>query len=1146
MDENRLVIRKNPQLPLAEDYDTLRQWGLQHIEELGSANWTDYNAHDPGITILEALCFALSEVGYRSGFDIADILTEEKGFIGLKQALFTARRILSNSPLTVNDFRKVLVDIPNIRNGWLVCKQCACEVMLYAECKESALFFAPLWRLKPPLPRKLGGTPHEHPVFPRGLYDVLVELEEDPELGDLNDRKITHIVNYELPEEGRIVPLTIEVRFPEWEPDQPELFALFTQQGTVIDRVQLDRFSRDRVLNEPVDSASFVQGWRNPFFADYKITFNSDKTLLLKAAIIRLFSPKESLKRAIDIGQLQAQVLSAIDSGSIIGKYQRKLQTIRQATQEASFALHQYRNLGEDFCRIECVHTEDIGVCMDVEVGAEADIEWVLANIYNEIELWFNPLIQFYTLNELEIKKDATVEENTNRLTTDAIFEGPALANGFIKTEEIEASQLRSVFHVSDLLNRLMDIDSIHAVKDLQLARYDRNGYPISPPERWSLTVSPDSIPRLYIEVSRILFYKNGLPFMPRLDEVRAILVQLRGGRERPKIPEAEKDYPVPTGKRYELAEYTPIQHTLPRTYGIGPEGLSDTASAERKGQAKQLKGYMMVYEQLTANLLEQLAHTNQLFSTDEGLKNTYFTHVFGAIEPLNSQATEQNLTALIEPDEVFYDRRNRFLDHMLARFGEQFRDYALALYSNTDRVALAPDKLIRDKSQFLCDYPRISTNRARAFNYRDAKRLNDPRNRVGLAERISRLLGIETFRRYFNVTVEVTQQQFSAHFELREKDSDQILLKNYAPIEEATEDKAWELIGDVIANSIELTRYSIDASGASVLTNEQGEPIARLEPTISSDQVRDFATKILEKERLYIVENLLLRPKFPGDAVMPVCLEADCSFCGEEDPYSFLITYVIQGDLAPFSLDIDLRRFADTTIRKETPAHLLPKICWVSDAKCREEYTPAELTELESACICLPDDAHCRQFSRFEKAWVDWLTANAPFDWQKETRLLHKRVESLVLKYETRRPKENRLAMTCHCSDLLIGYFGNRFRNWIDDLVSKGTDPSDETVTSQLEAIWTVFMNDITLIYRYDLAFCLPGLQHAKTFWAQLKALLLSQYGKWMLVSYRLNALIRLYSDLSSIYPTATLHDCDDGSDDNPVRLNTTILGSL
>ncbi len=1155
MNENDVVIQKNPQLPLAEDYYLLREQGLAHIEELGSAQWTDYNAHDPGITILEALCYTLSEAGYRTGFDIADILTEANGFIGLKQALFTARRILTNSALTVTDFRKVLVDMPGIRNGWLLCKNCACELTLYAECKESALFFAPLWRLQPPLRNERKQQPHEHPVFAHGLYDVLLELDEDPELGDLNDRKILHTVNYQV---GTVIaPLTVEIRFPDWEAMQPEVFKRFTGGEAFLTDLTITRFSRDRVLVEPVDEASFVQGWRNLFFADFTVKFQEniaaiEETIHLTAATIRFFSPKDGIKRAVIVADLVNNVLAAFDKGSIADRYQRKLQQVRIAAEAATFALHGYRNLCEDFCRIEGVLVEDVAVCADVEVAPEADVEWVLANVYNEIELYFNPPVRFYTLRELEAEG----------MATDAIFEGPALENGFIKTEEMEASQLRSVIHVSDLLNRLMDIPGVIAVKDLRLTRYDREGNPILPEERWTINVSPRSIPRLYIEASRLLFYKNDLPFLPRMEEARAILAQLRGERERPKIPTAENDYPVPAGQWRDLSDYQPVQHEFPLTYGIGPHGLADEVTPLRKAQAHQMKGYLMVYEQLVANMLEQLAHTGELFSTDETSLHTYFTHYFDpAASPLEiaqlpdlltGVATQANLNALVEPQEVFYDRRNRFLDHLLARFGEQFRDYALMLYSNADRIPFAPDKLIRDKARFLRDYPRVSSKRARAFNYRDQDRVCDPRNRAGLAERISRLLGMEMLRSYFSVTVSVGQQQFSAEFVLIHRDTGQVLLHSFQPIIKLAgaeaEEAAWLLIEDVIANSVDITRYT-NVLGVDYLLDEQGNTIARVETGALVADVIAFTAEILEKERLYIVENLLLRPKFWGDAVMPVCLSSDCHLCGEEDPYSFLLTYVVQGDLAPFNYDIDLRRFADNTIRKETPAHLLPKICWVSDAKCKEEYTPEELEELGNQCKCPPDDGHCRQFSLFEDAWCAWLTVNAPFEWQQATNLLHRQVEVLLSKFAPPvKGKPAKPADHCTCSELLLGYFGNRFREWVEEMVDAAVDPLDAVVITQIETVvWKKFLEDIALIRQYDPAFCkTSGLPDQLTFWTALRDLLLPKYAQWLEVSYRLQVLIRIYTRLSSVYPAATLHDCDDGSDDNPVRLNNTILGSM
>ena len=77
MSANRQALVKNPPLEPAQDFYRLRREGIGFIEQMGSARWTDYNVHDPGITILEALCYAITDLAYRIGWDIKDILSPQ-------------------------------------------------------------------------------------------------------------------------------------------------------------------------------------------------------------------------------------------------------------------------------------------------------------------------------------------------------------------------------------------------------------------------------------------------------------------------------------------------------------------------------------------------------------------------------------------------------------------------------------------------------------------------------------------------------------------------------------------------------------------------------------------------------------------------------------------------------------------------------------------------------------------------------------------------------------------------------------------------------------------------------------------------------------------------------------------------------------
>src|SRR5690606_16732333 len=113
-------INKNNPLSPAEDYTAMRSRGLELIEQLGHGLWTDYNNSDPGITILEAVVYAITDLGYRTGFETKDLLAPEHLTEDTwKEIFYTARRILHNNPLTISDYRKLIIDVPGVRNAWL-------------------------------------------------------------------------------------------------------------------------------------------------------------------------------------------------------------------------------------------------------------------------------------------------------------------------------------------------------------------------------------------------------------------------------------------------------------------------------------------------------------------------------------------------------------------------------------------------------------------------------------------------------------------------------------------------------------------------------------------------------------------------------------------------------------------------------------------------------------------------------------------------------------------------------------------------------------------------------------------------------------------------------------------------------------------
>ncbi|NET66193.1 MAG: hypothetical protein F6K63_18105 [Moorea sp. SIO1G6] len=119
MTENLTISNAPPAHP-GMNFALLRQEGIKHIERLGGKLWTDYNTHDPGITILEQLCYAITDLSYRLDFEMKDLLAPAPGDVEINnKQFFTAREILTVNPLTINDYRKLLIDIDGVKNAWV-------------------------------------------------------------------------------------------------------------------------------------------------------------------------------------------------------------------------------------------------------------------------------------------------------------------------------------------------------------------------------------------------------------------------------------------------------------------------------------------------------------------------------------------------------------------------------------------------------------------------------------------------------------------------------------------------------------------------------------------------------------------------------------------------------------------------------------------------------------------------------------------------------------------------------------------------------------------------------------------------------------------------------------------------------------------
>ena len=351
---------------------------------------------------------------------------------------------------------------------------------------------------------------------------------------------------------------------------------------------------------------------------------------------------------------------------------------------------------------------------------------------------YFAPSVQFYSLSD----------RRAAGLTIDQIFDGPALASGFVDDAQLASTDLKQTLYASDVMRILSEIEGVVAVENFVFVHYTSEGvrdavYP------WSIDIPARQEARLYQAGSKILVYINGLPMLPDPELVADALQRIQGENEPSALNSEDNDLPVPSGAYSNLADYYPVQYSLPETYGVSETGLSAMTPVKRQAQARQLRAYLYFYEQFLLNYLTQLQNAWQLFAIDPAVKRTYFTQLINATLirdlnlVLNPSLTPPVLDGLAETSAEELDRRNRFLDHLLARFAKDFSGYALMLYSYQQSQAIAQAELIQNKIAFLQDYPSASANRGKSFDYKLPNLVCSDQNVAGLRQRIQLLLGL-------------------------------------------------------------------------------------------------------------------------------------------------------------------------------------------------------------------------------------------------------------------------------------------------------------------------------------------------------------------------------------------------------------------
>ena len=741
MQEPISITRAEPSHP-SMDFTFLREEGLRLIQNLSSNLWTDYNIHDPGITTLEQLAYAITELGYRASFDVKDIVTPNPtSGRKLTDDFFTASQILPNAPVTIDDLRRLLVDIRGIKNA-LFDTTAASELQVYIDRDNNRLTFEE--------------TAEE--LIIRGLYSVTLELDIDPVFGDLNSNAISQRINVENNS------LRVQYIFPNWL----EVDERFRERDLSADINGIEVGEAIRV-----DAGNFI------YPVTLAITGESDVEINVEADVITSLVGT-GISETILVNSLQALIEGNGMTSDLISFYSQKIRTIGLIVEEVNAMLQANRNLCEDYVGIRNLEVEEVAICSQIEVAQGVDVSTVLGEIYFKLESFLSPRVRFRTLQEM-FQLGNRVED---------IFNGPLLRSGFLDDGEFGRLEEREVVHLSDLINLIMDVEGVVGIKQFELSSFV-DGNIIADRITSSLRAAFQGTHRLRFSAERssVIFFSDEDPLNPSVNYILANRERVLERMEmlRTLDPsfatvDEEREFPVPVGSFRDLEEYFSLQEDYPLTYGIssaGPKPIpnNEAANQTRLAQAKQLKGYLLFAEQLLANFYAQLSRVGDIFSVSSTLERTYFTNPIYDVPNVGSlirdfvetsvppsvsldntsrinelfqeyqsstNAFATQLDAIAESETEFRDRSQRLLEHLLARFSEDFTNYTLKTFELFGQTPEVEEAIIQDQRNFLANLPQLGSERFLGYNQRDEGNVWNTSNISGLARRVAGRLGIE------------------------------------------------------------------------------------------------------------------------------------------------------------------------------------------------------------------------------------------------------------------------------------------------------------------------------------------------------------------------------------------------------------------
>lgn len=419
---------------------------------------------------------------------------------------------------------------------------------------------------------------------------------------------------------------------------------------------------------------------------------------------------------------------------------------LRFLKRDVAAIFHANRLVGHDLEDVHILKKLPLSIKGDISIESDALGELIMAKIYADLDSYINPQVELHDPMKLWKEKGFNPTE---------IFAGPLPKFGYIFDNQL--TQKVEAIYLSRIKEIILGVAGVKDIKNLQLFK---NGLPVFDN---FVHFSKTEFPKIqYLDehseafVTELTILKNRVEY--RIDPV--ITKQLIASEvlSTSKFYHEELVYEekLPKGRFTldELQKHYPIHNELPELFGVGKNGISRNASKETQASVRQLAAYLYFFEQMMASYLAQLASLRNLFSVDT-IIDTYFNQIPSDIPHLDTFLDQPAgfLTQLEESsrqNDDFFDRRNRVLNHLLARFGENLDEISLKKMSQGNTIDAAQEvdiSLVEAKINFLNDIVELGQNKAKAFDLKSVS-FWDTENIAGLEKRLALSLNLKNQKR--------------------------------------------------------------------------------------------------------------------------------------------------------------------------------------------------------------------------------------------------------------------------------------------------------------------------------------------------------------------------------------------------------------